>query len=164
MDLSIWLPIITAFIPILLPMFPGLNKLFVLLPRPFFETIVKIKGGTVTWAPTVSQVNEDYRFEQAILLGRISSGAVVSDEEVESLKARRFQIEQRQSGFMDTILALIGGGGGGSMLMPILLIVGVVVFLPMITGGGGCKKKPATPAPAAVTENPTPGLSPAPVK
>ena len=149
LDFSTLLPILTAFIPILLPLFPGLNQILKALPRSFWEMCVKIVGGTITWAPTVQSERGSLEARRAALLGRTYAGNANDHDERELQAVEGKLAALPKGGFLDTILALIGGGGGGSMLP--ILIIGGVAFMLMSGGCGGggmsCTKKP-TPVPA----------------
>lgn len=169
MDLmTILLPLLGALAPFLLTLFPGLNQILTIIPRSIVEILVKLKGGTVTWAPPVAVQRENLRVRKAVLEARAYAGQATT-EDIQNYNAIQAEEAQLKGTLMDFIMSLIGGGGGGS-IMPILLIVGLVVALPMITGGGGCggsggcskKPTPATPAPKVsvkVPVNPQLGLT-----
>ena len=145
LDWSVLLPIITAFIPILLPLFPGLNQILKTLPRSFWTMCVGIvaPGATITWPPNPAVQRAALEARRAALLGRTYAGTSTADD-AQALAATEEQLAAiAPGGILQMIMSLFGGGGGS--MLPILLIVGVVV-LPMIMGDG-CKKKP-TPAPA----------------
>jgi hypothetical protein len=143
MDPVVIISIVSALTPLILAMFPGLNQFFKLLPNSFFEAIVRVKGGRITWDVPVAQRREQLNMERQAL-----AAFAARPDTPEGQRFAQVTTELNE-------LPLPNGPLAELLKNPVVLIaigVGVLFF---VTNKGGCKpvvNPPQASVPALVTK------------
>ena len=144
MDISVllqtWGPLIGALLPVIITLIPGLRNLFAALPQSFFDAVVAVKGGKITWPAQASKT-----VLQAELNAMAETGAYQASHPDHA--AYRAKVQQFEAIGDGTIINRIKDNP-----MILLAIVGGIVFFTMNGKGGGCKKVDPTPAPPVVKQ------------
>lgn len=134
--LQTWGPLIGALLPIVLTLIPGLRNVFASLPQSFFDAVVAVKGGKITWPPQTSK---------SVLqaeIGAMAEAGAYQASHPDNAEYRR-KVQQYEAIGDGTIINFIKDNP-----MILLVIGGAVFFLFMNKGGTGCGKKvDPTPAP-----------------
>lgn len=130
-----WGPLIGALLPIVFTLIPGLRTVFAALPQSFFDAVVAVKGGKITWPPQFSKT-----VLEAELNAMADRGAYQSTHPEH--QEYREKVREYQAIGDGTIINFIK-----SNPMILLVIGGVIFFVVMNGKGGGCKKIDPTPAP-----------------
>jgi hypothetical protein len=147
------LSVLPTLIVYLLPKIPFLNQIFTTLPNSFFDAIVKIKGGVITWNTPVPLQKSQLEMKKQILLNKIFE---TSFEDTGEQVEKRERYESSLQEVNKELAALPNIGGIMDFVknnpMIILIIVGAIIFFTM-------QKKPTpvpvpTPAPTSIPANP----------
>lgn len=155
-----WTALILSVLPTLivyfLPKIPFLNQIFVTLPNSFFDAIVKIKGGVITWNTPTPLLKSQLEMKRQVLMNKIFE-TTFDDNEDHEVRTERRKVYEASLQEVDKELSALPAFGGildifKNNPMLILIIVGAIIFFTM-------QKKPTpvpvpTPTPASAQANP----------